>query len=104
MNANDVAKIALAALAGAVAGALAMFVFDPDSGRRRRALVRDQAARLASDTADGVQSTARDLRNRAQGMAHETASAVSNVMPWTGAERRARPRNNGGQPPGGGTE
>jgi gas vesicle protein len=104
MRSNDVAKIALAALAGAVAGALAMFIFDPDSGRRRRALARDKAVKLANDTTDTVQHAARDLRDRAQGLAHETASAVSNVLPWTGADRRSRPRNNGGQPPGGGTE
>ena len=79
-----------------MAGALAMYVLDPDSGRRRRALARDKATQLAQDTADAVQGTARDLGNRARGLAHETAGAISNVMPWTGAELRSRPRNNGG--------
>lgn len=101
MNPNEAAKIALAAIAGAALGALAMYIFDPDSGRRRRALARDKATRYANETVESVQSTARDLRNRATGLAHEAAGAVSNVMPWTGTERRARPRDNGGTPGGG---
>jgi hypothetical protein len=101
MDSNDAAKIALAAIAGAAVGALVMYVFDPDSGRRRRALARDKAVRYANETVESVQNTARDLRNRATGLAHEAAGAVSNVMPWTGPERRSRPRNNGGEAPGG---
>jgi gas vesicle protein len=103
MNSNEAAKIVVAALAGAAVGAFAMFLFDPDSGRRRRAVARDKAVRYANETVESVQSTARDLRNRATGLAHEAAGAVSNVMPWTGPERRSRPRNNGGEAPGGGS-
>jgi gas vesicle protein len=102
MDSNEAAKIALAAIAGAAVGALAMYIFDPDSGRRRRALARDKAVRYANETAESVQTTARDLRNRATGLAHEAAGAVSNVMPWTGPERRTRPRDNGGGAPGSG--
>lgn len=103
MKTTDTATIVLAALVGAVAGALAMFILDPDSGRRRRALARDKAARLTHEATDAVQSRARDLSNRARGLAHEAAGAVSNVMPWTGVERRAKPRSNGGEAPPGGS-
>lgn len=61
-------------LGAAAAGALSMYLLDPDHGRRRRALLRDKLtsgiARL--DDATGVAS--RDLRNRARGVAHEVRS------------------------------
>ena len=57
----------------ALGGAL-MYVFDPDSGRRRRALVRDRATRLSHKTTDGLAATARDLSNRAAGSVAEVRS------------------------------
>ena len=76
MTASDFAKITVATLAGLGLGAAAMYVFDPVSGRRRRALARDKAVSAAHDAAHAVQSTARDLRNRAQGVGAETRSAL----------------------------
>jgi len=58
-------------LAGFAAGAAVMYVFDPGSGRRRRALVRDQFTHLAHTTSEGLDATARDLSNRAAGAAAE---------------------------------
>jgi uncharacterized membrane protein len=58
-------------LSAAFAGAMSMYLLDPDHGRRRRAVMRD---RLASGISrlDGATSVAsRDLRNRARGVAHE---------------------------------
>jgi len=46
-----------------------MYLLDPDRGKRRRALVPDQAVRSAWKTRDAVESTARDAQNRAQGLA-----------------------------------
>ena len=92
MHTDEIAKIALAAAIGAGVGALIMFIFDPDSGRRRRAYARDRATHYGKQATDAVESTARDLRNRAQGLAAEARGAVSNVMPWTGPERRTKPR------------
>lgn len=57
--------------AGLFAGALAMFIFDPDQGRRRRALARDKMVRYGNDIGDYVSGTARDLSNRAYGVAKE---------------------------------
>jgi gas vesicle protein len=96
----DIAKIAVAAVIGAAIGAFAMFVFDPVSGQRRRALARDKTMSFSNDTAESVRSTARDLGNRAKGMAAEASGAVSNVMQWTGPERRLRPRGILNQAPG----
>lgn len=55
-------------IAGAAAGSALMYVLDPNSGRRRRALVRDQLTRARRKTRDGLGATARDLGNRATGM------------------------------------
>ena len=103
MHTEDIAKIALAAVVGAGVGALAMFIFDPDSGRRRRAYARDKVTHYGREATDAVQSTARDLRNRAQGLAAEAKGAVSNVMHWTGPERRSRPRDDVSRAPESGT-
>lgn len=46
-------------------GALAMYFFDPENGRRRRALLRDKAVHYN-----------KDLRNRAQGAVAETRAFV----------------------------
>jgi len=66
----------VAAAAGFVVGALAMFVFDPESGRRRRAIARDKTVSTVNDAVEGVKSSARDLKNRAQGVAAEARGAV----------------------------
>ena len=55
---------------GLFLGALAMFVFDPEQGRRRRALARD---------------TAKDLGNRAYGVAKEAEGFVRGKMGGNGA-------------------
>ena len=60
-------------------GAAVMFLLDPSSGRRRRALIRDNATSRAHSAADAVTSKARHLRNKAQGMYHDAAEAVQNT-------------------------
>lgn len=64
-------------------GALAMYFFDPVSGRRRRALLRDQMVHAQKEITDYAEGTAKDLRNRAYGLAAEARSMT---------ERRAGPR------------
>jgi gas vesicle protein len=71
----------VAAAAGFAAGALAMYVFDPDSGKRRRAIAREKTVSTVNEAVEGVQSAARDLKNRAQGVASEARSALSRHRP-----------------------
>jgi hypothetical protein len=49
-------------------GALAMYFFDPVSGKRRRALARDQMTHYQKEVTQYAEGTAKDLRNRAQGI------------------------------------
>ena len=53
------------------AGAALMYFLDPNTGRRRRALVRDQVVHAAHKTGDAVDATSRDLKNRARGVVAE---------------------------------
>jgi hypothetical protein len=65
MNTKDV-------LIGAGIGAAAIFMLDPASGGRRRALVRDRFVHANRLTRDGIDATARDMSNRARGIAAAT--------------------------------
>ncbi len=56
-------------LAGFSAGAAFMYMTDPDRGRRRRALIRDKAARTVHETQRAVDKTGRDISNRVHGLA-----------------------------------
>ena len=53
---------------GAAIGATVMFLGDPNGGRRRRALMRDNLVRATRKTRDGLDAMARDLTNRASGI------------------------------------
>jgi uncharacterized membrane protein len=54
---------------GALYGAGAMYFFDPDRGRRRRAGVSNQAIRLGHEAEDFWHKGCRDLTNRGRGFA-----------------------------------
>jgi hypothetical protein len=71
MNTKDV-------LVGAGIGAAAIFMLDPAGGGRRRALVRDKIVRASRLTRDGVDATARDMGNRARGIAAATRGRMWN--------------------------
>ena len=60
---------ALAILAGVGMGAGLMYILDPQTGRRRRALARDKMANAAHKAQDVAETIGRDMRNRAQGLA-----------------------------------
>lgn len=66
--------------AGFALGALAMFILDPDQGRRRRALARDKIVHYQRRASDMVSGTAKDLGNRAYGMAAETRGMVQETI------------------------
>lgn len=56
-------------------GVLAMYIFDPVSGRRRRALARDKLARLRKAAQQAARVTLRDLKNRTLGTVAEGRAA-----------------------------
>ena len=56
------------AISGFTAGAVAMYFADPDRGRRRRALVRDQSVRTWNNFAELLDKAERDAANRALGV------------------------------------
>ncbi len=58
-------------LGAAAAGAMSMYLLDPDHGRRRRAVMRDRLASGISRLDEATSIASRDLRNRARGVAHE---------------------------------
>ncbi len=61
-----------AALVGVGVGAALMYFFDPDRGKRRRALVRDKVEAAGNKASDYAEKMGRDIRNRTYGMVAET--------------------------------
>jgi uncharacterized membrane protein len=57
----------LMGLGGLGLGAGLMYIFDPDRGRRRRALVRDQMAHVSRRLTRAMSATSRDLTHRVSG-------------------------------------
>jgi gas vesicle protein len=70
----------LGAATGLFLGAIAMFVFDPQQGRRRRALARDKAVHYGNKVSEFASATAKDLSNRAYGVAKETEGLVRDQL------------------------
>lgn len=64
-------------LAGAAIGAAAMYLSDPDRGRRRRALIRDKVVHTAHRSQGAIGTASRDLANRMQGMRAKTGRLFS---------------------------
>ena len=68
-------KEVIALLGGLGAGALLMYLLDPDRGNRRRALIRDKVVKLNRQTQEALSGKVQDVSNRAKGMLHEAKSA-----------------------------
>ena len=66
-----------AMLGGFVLGALAMYLLDPDRGKRRRALVKDKVYSKGNTMRKSLDKQSRDWQNRAKGVAAEIRSATS---------------------------
>ena len=64
----------IALVGGLGLGAALMYVFDPDRGQRRRALIRDKVDAAAHKMSNAAEKASRDLSNRAYGMVAETKS------------------------------
>lgn len=79
MSGNALSRI----LQGAAIGAAAMYMLDPDRGRRRRAITRDKLQRFGTDTARLANQAARDARHRLHGvnarLAHRMRSSERTV-------------------------
>jgi uncharacterized membrane protein len=71
----------VAAAVGAGVGAGLMYLLDPDRGRRRRALVRDQSVHYLHETADATGTAARDLRHRGVGLVAKGRRRLQLVPP-----------------------
>ncbi|HEU5235831.1 MAG TPA: BON domain-containing protein [Pyrinomonadaceae bacterium] len=67
----------LAVVSGVGLGAALMYIFDPDRGKRRRALLRDKVEAAANKVGDTAGKMGRDLRNRASGVVAETKAIFS---------------------------
>ena len=64
-------------LSGIGIGAALMYFLDPGRGPRRRAALRDQLVSTGNTLGDALGTTARDLGNRARGLAAETRSRLT---------------------------
>lgn len=64
-------------ISAAAIGAVAMYMSDPDRGRRRRALATDKMRSLATKTSGAIDVATRDLGNRAQGLRAQATRAFS---------------------------
>lgn len=71
MNAHDTTCF----FAGMGIGAGLMYALDPQMGRRRRSLMRDQATHLMREAQEGFQTVAADMCNRTRGLTAEARSA-----------------------------
>ena len=68
-------------VSGASLGAGLMYLFDPDRGRRRRALIRDRGNRWSRKTKEFAGSATRDVQNRVIGMGSTVRSWVQPDAP-----------------------
>jgi hypothetical protein len=63
-------------ITGFILGAGVMYLLDPQSGRRRRALGRDKTRHLVKAAGERSGKRGRDLANRARGLAHAVGGVV----------------------------
>lgn len=68
---------AIAILGGLGIGAALMYLFDPQGGNRRRALIRDKATKMNRLTRETVSGRAGDISNKAKGLIHDAKSAFT---------------------------
>lgn len=79
-------------LNGLLIGAGLMYYLDPDRGRRRRAMVRDQVVHYGHKADRAMDTAARDIRNRAVGVASEARGRMrgGEEAPTSVVEARVR--------------
>ncbi|MFP3940461.1 MAG: BON domain-containing protein [Thermoanaerobaculia bacterium] len=74
----------IAGLLSLAAGAGLMYLLDPESGRRRRALVRDKARRGTNETGRRLRARTTDVGNRARGVVLERVHRFRRERPDDG--------------------
>jgi gas vesicle protein len=74
--AMEPAAVSATALSTLLIGASAMWLFDPDRGRARRAWVGQKFTRAMNEIGNFARTTGRHLRNKSKGYYHQTASTV----------------------------
>jgi hyperosmotically inducible protein len=62
------------------AGALAMYLMDPNTGRRRRTLIRDRGASLGNDAGHYVRGKAKRAAHRLKGVAARGRASLSTEL------------------------
>ena len=67
----------LAMLGSLGIGAGLMYLLDTDRGRRRRAMLRDKAARALSESRRSMRTTSQDFRNRIRGLSAGARTLVN---------------------------
>jgi len=67
----------VAIVGGVGLGAALMYLFDPDRGKRRRALIRDKVEATGNQIGESAVKMGRDIRNRARGVIAETKARFS---------------------------
>lgn len=75
------------------AGAGLMYLLDPNSGRRRRALVKDKTRHGANVAGTKLSATANDLGNRTRGLTNETIKRFRDGEPMTDDKLAQRVRS-----------
>ena len=70
----------IALLAGLGGGLAVMYFYDPEQGRRRRALLRDQLGKWNRVARERLTGQAEDLRNRTMGVTHEARTAFEDTQ------------------------
>ncbi len=58
-------------IAGFIGGAVLMYLFDPERGERRRALIGAHVDDAVSDASDSLEGKAKDVASRVQGITHD---------------------------------
>lgn len=69
----------LSMIGGVGLGAALAYLYDPEMGNRRRAMIRDKAVRALNKTGDAVEATARDAQYRLIGTVSELRSRVTGM-------------------------
>ncbi len=81
-----VCSTSTAFISGSLLGAGLMYLFDPDRGRGRRAMLRDKTIGAYNDVADAVESKGRDIKNRSKGLVQETKNTIGKTGIKAGQE------------------